>query len=488
MSGQSTLAFVSLSIVPWADMEWSVIDDIFASFPRLNRVELKLAYPENLEMSVWKYGCQVVDKMPQLKRSCQCQLNLWIGEEQIDWTSEDPYNQTKSPWRGIEEREGFTFARPLEYDPLEVDDLIGNYISPALLHPEAKQILLQKRDRDAERLIEVMQLVLDLPKLCPSEYNYLPKERRLLVRLLCRLAKEAMILPSSLNSHPHRTTDPVQRNTQGAYADVFKATRDGRSVAVKVLRGDNRSKDRIVKAFLVEALMWHQLEHENIVPFLCVETDPSVSTLAIVLEWMPNGDLHRFILSQPDVSDGCLFQMLRDTAAGLQYLHSEDIVHGDVRGPNILIDGRKRARLSDFGLSRFQSSMSTSRCTKAGGAMRWQAPEVFELGSTTTDPTAHMTFSSDIYSFGCVCLEVKTREIPFHGSSDYQVIASLIGRKCPPIPNPDTEAWKSMFELMQKCWDLPEKRPNSTSIIESFDADPHISAALEAERFGGDIV
>lgn len=119
---RSTLAdrsVVSLSIVPWADMEWSVIDDIFASFPRLNRVELKLAYPENLEMSVWKYGCQVVDKMPQLKRSCQCQLNLWIGEEQIDWTSEDPYNQTKSPWRGIEEREGFTFARPLEYDPLE---------------------------------------------------------------------------------------------------------------------------------------------------------------------------------------------------------------------------------------------------------------------------------------------------------------------------------------------------------------------------------
>lgn len=57
--------------------------------------------------------------------------------------------------------------------------------------------------------------------------------------------------------------------------------------------------------------MWHQLEHENIVPFLCVETDPSVSTLAIVLEWMPNGDLHRFILSQPDVSDGCLFQMVR---------------------------------------------------------------------------------------------------------------------------------------------------------------------------------
>lgn len=66
---------------------------------------------------------------------------------------------------------------------------------------------------------------------------------------------------------------------------------------------------------------------------------------------------------------------------------------------NILVDADLTIKLSDFGLAKFADASTASWGTHGAGALRWMAPEI--LGGSNA------TFASDVYSFGCVCSEVR---------------------------------------------------------------------------------
>lgn len=99
---------------------------------------------------------------------------------------------------------------------------------------------------------------------------------------------------------------------------------------------------------------------------------------------------------------------LHQTAQGLAYLHGEGIIHGDLHADNLLIDETGAVRLTDFGLSLIAEGTAYNYGSHhGGGALRWIAPELFdpeEFGLDNTRPTA----KSDIYAFGCICVEVST--------------------------------------------------------------------------------
>ncbi|KAG6807971.1 hypothetical protein H0H92_005864, partial [Tricholoma furcatifolium] len=97
-----------------------------------------------------------------------------------------------------------------------------------------------------------------------------------------------------------------------------------------------------------------------------------------------------------------------DTASGVEYLHKNNVIHGDLKGMNVLIDTSGRAASGDFGLSSVtdpQILQWTSQSTMAstGGTTRWQAPEL--LG-THIGPV-HNTKASDVFAWASVCYEVK---------------------------------------------------------------------------------
>lgn len=173
--------------------------------------------------------------------------------------------------------------------------------------------------------------------------------------------------------------------------------------------------------------------HEHIIPFLGVSEDVFLGTICMVLPWMDSGSLRHYLDAQrskgllhddefvvavntwvsPSHLTSCLLHeltltfQLYHTMLGLEYLHEEGIVHGDLHAGNILIDENGSACLTDFGMSLISEATAYNYGSiHGGGAIRWQAPELIdpeEFGLESTRPTP----LSDVFSFACTCVEVS---------------------------------------------------------------------------------
>ena len=129
----------------------------------------------------------------------------------------------------------------------------------------------------------------------------------------------------------------------------------------------------------------------------------------------------------PDFSWDTRLDWLEDSASGLQYLHQQKppIFHRDLKPPNILIRGDWRACLTDFGLAEFDQTLVMTK-TKGVGTPVYQAPEVL---------TGKYTTQADIWSLGVVMFEVMTRQLPYSGMSEVEVMSCL--KKGDPTHNSD---------------------------------------------------
>ncbi|KAI6112193.1 kinase-like domain-containing protein, partial [Pisolithus croceorrhizus] len=92
-----------------------------------------------------------------------------------------------------------------------------------------------------------------------------------------------------------------------------------------------------------EINIWSQLRHENIMPLLGITTKFD-NTVSMVTEWMERGNAHRYVQNMAVDPR----PLLLDIARGLNYLHDLGIVHGDVKGENVLISRGGRALITDF--------------------------------------------------------------------------------------------------------------------------------------------
>ncbi|KAG1717762.1 kinase-like domain-containing protein [Suillus occidentalis] len=152
------------------------------------------------------------------------------------------------------------------------------------------------------------------------------------------------------------------------------------------------------------------LRHNNIVPLWGIATGfgrmPELRCL--VSPWMPNGMLTAYLTSNHDnltVLDRS--RMVSSPTFGT--VHLESVIHRDITGANILIDKRGHARLIDFGLSTIvQPLIDQSHLailSVCHGAIRYAAPELVLSDDTHESPVP--LEKTDIYSFGCVMLEVS---------------------------------------------------------------------------------
>ncbi|KIY67802.1 kinase-like protein, partial [Cylindrobasidium torrendii FP15055 ss-10] len=149
-----------------------------------------------------------------------------------------------------------------------------------------------------------------------------------------------------------------------------------------------------------EALVWYQLRHPNILPFVGINEVSFYPRFCLISPWMANGSIMNYIAKNPTCDRlHCVF----DVARGLEFLHGQDppVVHGDIRGANILVTDKGTCCLADFGLSIVEEASSSVYASSDGikGAIRW-------LPFNSTGESERRRPSRDIYSFGCTIIEV----------------------------------------------------------------------------------
>ncbi|KAF9793371.1 kinase-like domain-containing protein, partial [Thelephora terrestris] len=247
----------------------------------------------------------------------------------------------------------------------------------------------------------------------------------------------------------------------GGYADVWKGTYHSRAVAVKVIRTySTYDLQKIINAFCKEVVAWRFLRHPNVLPLIGVLM--SQNRFAMVSNWMVNGDINQFIKAYPKVNR---FGLLAGVAEGLIYLHDNEMVHGDLKGANILIDETGRPRLADFGLLTIISDPANffySSSHSQGGTVRWMSPELIDPQRFGLEKSRR-TRSSDCYALGMVIYETISGNLPFHEHADLTVFMKVMGSE-----HPAREAGfpKCLWKVMEQCWAFhPDNRPDVRHVL-----------------------
>ncbi|KIJ61124.1 hypothetical protein HYDPIDRAFT_31631 [Hydnomerulius pinastri MD-312] len=181
-------------------------------------------------------------------------------------------------------------------------------------------------------------------------------------------------------------------------------------VAVKAFRFEqvesapSESLQKFSKDLRREIKVWHNLHHPNVVPLLGIARGFG-SIISAVSPWIHRGRLDTFLAEMDgELLDFGRFSLLEGVAAGLQYLHSFPVIHGDLSSGNILIDDRGQPCLTDFGLCTvlgglYGGSSFLVNSTCRPGTVRWSAPEV-----VLESPPSK---ASDVFSFGCIMLQAS---------------------------------------------------------------------------------
>ncbi|KAF8077626.1 kinase-like domain-containing protein [Lyophyllum atratum] len=236
--------------------------------------------------------------------------------------------------------------------------------------------------------------------------------------------------------------------THGAFGDIYKGHVQGRSVCLKVVRKTSSSESPL-RRLSQEVGIWSQLSHINVLPFYGISKLDD-SRVAIVSPWMHHGTIVEFLKMQPGVDRRL---MVSDVAAGLSYLHSHHIIHGDLKGENILVTENSRACLADFGLSFEANSASTSTSSQQNGPARWMAPELMDIGEVE----ASKTEASDVYAFAMASLEIFTGHRPFREiANDASVVLTVVRGGRPRRPSSEICKERNLtdnfWELLGACW------------------------------------
>ncbi|KAJ8077777.1 hypothetical protein PM082_002210 [Marasmius tenuissimus] len=321
-----------------------------------------------------------------------------------------------------------------------------------------KQIIETKGD-DAQRWLDMLQVIAEQPTITSKLHSSI-------LKMTLRLSKRSGRCPTCFVIE--NVEKQGRRVGGGGFGDVWKGKIGEDIVCLKVVKGYfGDDLEKLTKDYMREAIVWKHLSHPNLLPFLGMYyLDENREDLCLVSPWMDKGDLHRYLKETPR-EDVDHLSMAYDVAAGLSYLHSQNVVHGDLKGVNVLVKADGSACIGDFGLSRIAENHTTQHSastTRPKGTMRWLSPELLDPESTCTTTS----MSSDIYAYGCVCYEIFAGNVPFHElKNDGAVIIAVIVRKRhPDRPADISELTDSMWELIVSCWQHDQHlRPSPADIL-----------------------
>ncbi|KAG8951023.1 hypothetical protein FRC04_006884 [Tulasnella sp. 424] len=259
---------------------------------------------------------------------------------------------------------------------------------------------------------------------------------------------------------------------RGGFSDIYLGALapSGELVAIKVLRiaglDGEKLQRKLQRRIERELATWQRLNHPNILPLYgtCDEEMWLSEAPVLVSPWMSNKSVDQYIANNPTVRR---LPLVRGVGAGLEYMHSMRIVHGDLKGPNVLIDSAGQAKISDFGLSRARRETTGShpapdQTSSWAGSIRWMAPELHE------QEIPMVTLYSDVYAFASTALQIFSGAPPYvHIRQEFQVVFAIINNVLPPRPI-SNELTDEIWTALLSCWAYtPSARSRMAEVMRS---------------------
>lgn len=259
---------------------------------------------------------------------------------------------------------------------------------------------------------------------------------------------------------------------QGSFGSVFLALHavTGELMAVKQVEVPSNTnsnldkrKESMVAALKREIDLLRDLQHENIVQYLGSNSDDE--HFNIFLEYVPGGSVAAMLNSYGQLQEPLIRNFVRQILAGLSYLHGRDIIHRDIKGANVLVDNKGNIKISDFGISKRVEASALLQPAKNGGHIHrpslqgsvfWMAPEVVKQTSYTR--------KADIWSLGCLIVEMFTGTHPFPNCSQLQAIFQIGNSSAKPT-TPENASDEGQAFLKQTFEIDHEKRPSADELL-----------------------
>ncbi|KXN83009.1 Serine/threonine-protein kinase CTR1, partial [Leucoagaricus sp. SymC.cos] len=223
-----------------------------------------------------------------------------------------------------------------------------------------------------------------------------------------------------------------------------------------------------IQHLIRETTVWIRLNHENVLEFLGLTQEHGrYDCPALVSPYCDNGTVSTYLKSHsdPEIS---LLRQLRGVAKGLEYLHQNDVIHGDLKPvdgqlidstkSNILVHDDGRPLLCDFGRSRILGTRGFT--TRPAGVARYQAPEVHQA--------LPLTKATDVYAFGVTSYEIWTGITPWENKRDDRVILDIVLNNARPVlPENAPPGTGQLWGIFETCWDRePWKRPGMDKVVQ----------------------
>ena len=264
---------------------------------------------------------------------------------------------------------------------------------------------------------------------------------------------------------------------KGTFGRVYLGmnTTTGELLAVKQVEVNHSAPNtdpakvrEMVKALDQEIDTMKDLDHVNIVQYLgCERKEYSIS---IFLEYISGGSVGSCLRKHGKFEESVVSSLTLQTLNGLAYLHSEGILHRDLKADNILLDLDGTCKISDFGISKRSANPYNNDITNSmQGSVFWMAPEVIRAQSqpggvlnqgdgidSANAMNKGYSAKVDIWSLGCVVLEMFAGRRPWSKEEAIGAIYKLGSlNQAPPIPDDvSTVVGPAALSFMYDCFTM----------------------------------
>ena len=256
----------------------------------------------------------------------------------------------------------------------------------------------------------------------------------------------------------------------GSYGGVCKARCDGLTCAAKILHPtlfdmQQPGSFSYLQKFKEECHLLSLARHPNVVQYLATYSDPDTGLPVLLME-LCDESLTAFLERSPKpLSYHYVINICHDIALALVYLHSNGLIHRDLTGNNVLMISGPRAKITDFGMSKFAAvNPRITALTMCPGNRLYMSPEAL-------DEAKAYTAKLDVFSFGVIIIQILTRQFP-NPCDRFRLVSVPNFEEPVRVVVPETERRKDHLNL------IPDDHPLKPQVLECLKKENERPSAL----------